>query len=380
VVVAELLDLVDRTFDAGAVRARGLVTVEHRLQPFSPDYFTGGASSRLFSYSRASARALAAMSASGRNGAKPFVTGPLDVASDEAAEIRLDDLIDCWSNPSRFFCTRALGLYLRGEAEPLTECEPMTVNGLDRYKVHDAMLRRHLNGGRTPERERAEAVALGMLPSGALCGVWFDRLDEELSGLLATLGDIRLEDPVHAEVSGSSWTLRGRVEGITGRGRLQVRPAPCKPTDLVRAWITHLALSAAFGATTTEVLATKSHTVFGEVQEPMPLLEALVQGYRAALREPLAFFAQASHAYVEQAIKLETNPRAYMTPLDAALGRLRPRSYEDSPPGDMDDAYVALCWRGRNPLRDAAAEFEQRATAFWRPAMAAARNTTEAGE
>jgi exonuclease V gamma subunit len=120
--------------------------------------------------------------------------------------------------------------------------------------------------------------------------------------------------------------------------------------------------------------------VFGEVQEPMPLLEALVQGYRAALREPLAFFAQASHAYVEQAIKLETNPRAYMTPLDAALGRLRPRSYEDSPPGDMDDAYVALCWRGRNPLRDAAAEFEQRATAFWRPAMAAARNTTEAGE
>jgi exonuclease V gamma subunit len=256
----------------------------------------------------------------------------------------------------------------------------MTVNGLDRYKVHDAMLRRHLNGGRTPERERAEAVALGMLPSGALCGVWFDRLDEELSGLLATLGDIRLEDPVHAEVSGSSWTLRGRVEGITGRGRLQVRPAPCKPTDLVRAWITHLALSAAFGATTTEVLATKSHTVFGEVQEPMPLLEALVQGYRAALREPLAFFAQASHAYVEQAIKLETNPRAYMTPLDAALGRLRPRSYEDSPPGDMDDAYVALCWRGRNPLRDAAAEFEQRATAFWRPAMAAARNTTEAGE
>ncbi|HEX6600102.1 MAG TPA: exodeoxyribonuclease V subunit gamma [Gemmatimonadaceae bacterium] len=380
VVVAELLDAVDRTFDAGTVRARTLMEVEHRLQPFSAAYFTGGASSRLFSYSRANARALAAMSAGDRNGARPFVTGPLDVAAEDVREIRLDDLIDCWINPSRFFCTRTLGLSLRGEAAPLTECEPMTVDQLDRYKVHDAMLRRHLSGGRTPERERAEAVALGMLPSGALCGVWFDCLDEELTDLLARLGDITLEDPVHAEVAGASWTLRGRVEGITGRGRLQVRPAKCKPADLIRAWITHLTLSAAFGPTTTELVATDCHTVFGEVKEPMRLLEELVSGYRAALCEPLAFFAQASQAYVAQAIKLETSTRASTQPLEAALAKLRPRAYEDSPPGDLDDAYVALCWRGRDPLRDASAEFEQRATAFWRPAMAAMRSASEDAE
>jgi exodeoxyribonuclease V gamma subunit len=382
VVVAELLDAVDRTFDAGEVRARDLVQVEHRLQPFSPAYFASGASSRLFSYSRANARALAAMSTSGRNGATPFISGPLAVAADgERREILLDDLIDCWSNPSRFFCRRALGLYLRGEMEPLTECEPMTVNWLDRYRVHDDMLRRHLKGGRTPERERAEAVALGMLPSGALCGVWFDRLDEELSDLLATLGDIRLEDPVHAEVSGDTWTVSGRVEGITGRGRLQVRPAACKPTDLIRAWITHLVLTVAFEEpTTTEVVATDCHTVFGEVQDPAALLDELVQGYRDALREPLVFFTQASHAYVAQAIKLETSTRASTPPLEAALAKLRPRAYEDSPPGDLDDPYVSLCWRGRDPLRDAAAEFERRATAFWRPAMATIRGASEAGE
>ena len=382
VVVAELLDVVDRTFDAGAVRAHTLVEVEHRLQPFSPAYFTSGASSRLFSYSRANARALAAMSSSGRNGATPFVTGPLSaIGDDELREIRLDDLIDCWSNPSRFYCTRALGLHLRGEVAPLAECEPMTVNGLDRYKVHDEMLRRHLSGGRTPERERAEAVALGMLPSGALCGVWFDRLDQQLSGLLATLGEITLEDPVHAEVSGATWTVRGRVEGITGRGRLQVRPAACKPTDLIRAWITHLALTAAFNEpTTTEVVATDCHTVFGEVEDPMSLLEELVKGYRDALREPMVFFTQASHAYVAQAIKLETSTRASTPPIESAWAKLRPRSHEDSPPGDLDDAYVALCWRGRDPLRDAVAEFERRATTFWRPAMAAMRNASEAGE
>jgi exodeoxyribonuclease V gamma subunit len=380
VVVAELLDVVDRTFDVGAVRARTLVEVEHRLQPFSPAYFTGDASSRLFSYSRANARALTAMSAKGRNGTTPFVSGPLSIPMDDAREIRLDDLIDCWMNPSRFFCTRTLGIHLRGEVAPLTECEPMTVDQLDRYRVHDGMLRRHLAGGRTPERERAEAVALGMLPSGALCGVWFDSLDEELRDLLATLGDVSLEDPVHAEVNGATWTVRGRVEGITGRGRLQVRPAPCKPTDLIRAWITHLALSAAFGPTMTEVVATDCHTVFGEVAEPMALLDELVTGYRAALREPLPFFAQASHAFVAQAIRLETSTRAFLSPLESALARLRCRTFADSPPGDLDDAYTALCWRGRDPLADAGAEFERRATAFWRPAMRATRDASEVAE
>ncbi|HEX5971330.1 MAG TPA: exodeoxyribonuclease V subunit gamma [Gemmatimonadaceae bacterium] len=379
VVVAELLDLVDRTFDAGAVRARTLVTVAHRLQPFSPAYFTGGTSSRLFSYSRANARALAALSASGRNGGTPFVSGPLAVASDdELRDIRLDDLIDCWSNPSRFFCTRTLGLHLRGDAAPVTECEPMTVNGLDRYKVHDAMLRRHLNGGRTPERERAEAVALGMLPSGALCGVWFDRLDEELGGLLATLGEVSLEDPVNAEVTGSSWTLSGRVEGITGRGRLQVRPATCKPTDLIRAWITHLVLTAAFGEpTTTDVVAMDGHTTFGEVADPMSPLEELVRGYRAALRAPLPFFAQASYAYVVRAVEMVRKPNLQRSPLDMARTALDGSEYGDYATGDLQEPYVALCWRGLDPLEDAGAEFERLATSFWRPAMAAMGGAAE---
>lgn len=381
VVVAELLDVVDRTFDAGAVRARTLVEVEHRLQPFSPAYFTSGASSRLFSYSRANARALSALSGSGRNGATPFVGGPLSVsADDDAREIRLDDLIDCWTNPSRFFCTRTLGLHLHGEMAPLTECEPMTVDQLDRYKVHDEMLRRHLSGGRTPERERAEAVALGQLPSGALCGVWFDSLDEELSGLLATLGDVTLEDPVHAEVNGATWTVRGRVEGITGSGRLQVRPAKCKPNDLIRAWITHLALSAAFGPTTTDVVATDCHTVFGEVEDPMALLEGLVQGYRAARCEPLPFFAQGSYAFARRAAEMVLKPNLKLSPLEMARTALDGSDFGDYVTGDLNDAYAALCWRGRDPLEDAATEFERLATTFWRPAMSAMRGASEVGE
>lgn len=384
VVVAELLDVVDRTFTLpDGTRARALVEVEHRLQPFSPAYFTGGPTSRLFSYSRANARALSAMSSGERNGAVPFVSGPLAVASDDSGrDIGLQDLIACWSNPSRFFCERALDIRLSGAAAPLTECEPMTVNHLDRYKVHDDMLRRHLAGGRTPERERVELSALGMLPSGALCGVWFDCLDDELRDLLAQLGDVTLEEPVHAEVIGDSWTLRGRVDGITGRGRLQVRPAACKPADLIRAWITHLTLSAAFGPTETEVVAKGGTRKFGMVSEPMPLLQQLVSGYRAALREPMAFFPQASHDYAERLIAIERgNSHVRKSPLEMARAALDGNDYNDFVPGDLNDAHVALCWRGRDPLDDdSRSAFEQWSADFWRPALDALRSGSEEAE
>lgn len=377
VVVAELLDVVDRTFVCpDGERARALVEVEHRLQPFSAAYFTGGASSRLFSYSRASARALAAMSSGERNGATPFIAGPLGDASDDAMlDIGLGELIACWSNPSRFFCERTLDIRLPGMVAPLTECEPMTVDQLDRYKVHDDMLRRHLAGGRTPEREREEASALGLLPSGALSGVWFDCLDDELQDLLAQLGDVSLEEPVQVEVNGDSWTLRGRVEGITGRGRLQVRPAACKPTDLIRAWITHVALTAAFGPTVSEVVAKDGTNVFGEVSEPMPILQQLVSGYRAALREPLAFFARASHDYAERLIAIENgNTRVRKSPLEMARTGLDGSDYGEFVTGDLNDVHAALCWRGRDPLDDRSRQaFERWSAEFWRPALAALR-------
>jgi exodeoxyribonuclease V gamma subunit len=374
VVVAELLDVVDRTFQFDGARVRTLVEVEHRLQPFSPAYFAGGTSSRLFSYSRANARALEALAAGERRGIAPFISGPLPCTGEDdgSREIRLGDLITCWTNPSRFFCEHTLGIHLPGESAPLTECEPMAVDGLDRYTVHDDMLRRHLAGKRVPAQERAAAAALGQLPSGALCGVWFDYLDEELSVLIAALGDVTLDEPVNAEVACGEWTLRGRVDGMTGNGRLQVRPARCKPTDLIRAWILHLALTASFGPTTTEVVATDCRTTFGDVPDATQHLQALVDGYRSAMREPIPFFARASHDYVERAIKLAAGKsRATKSPMDMAREALEGSDYGEYVTGELNEAYASLCWRGRDPLGDTASEFERWATAFWEPAMKA---------
>jgi len=53
---------------------------------------------------------------------------------------------------------------------------------------------------------------------------------------------------------------------------------------------------------------------------------------------------------------------------------------DNSSISDAVAAYAALCWRGRDPLEDAATEFERLATTFWRPAMSAMRGASEVGE
>ncbi len=391
VVVAELLDVVDRSFVSPSLDAKGRplpararIEVKHRLQPFSPAYFTGDdggdvALPRLFSYSRVNASALASVAAGERERDAPFITGPLVAldAAPPARELRLEDLVACWTNPSRFFCDRALGIRLPGEQDALDECEPMTVNQLDRYKVHDVMLRRHLAGKRVPARERAEAMALGNLPSGALAGVWFDTLDAELATMLASLGTLAFEEPHAISVLGATWTLSGRIEGITGDGRLQVRAAKCNPKDRIRAWITHLALTAAHGPVTTRLIGKDGAWAFGEVAEPLSVLEALVEGYRAALQEPLPFFTQASYCFAdctyayEQAATGGKATRRTKSPMDAARDGYDGSEFGDWKTGDRADAYVALCWRDREPLVQLAEQFAQRSMAFWRPALAA---------
>lgn len=394
VVLAELLDHVDRAFQAptpdpharpSRARVRDRVVVEHRLQPFSRAYYDAYADGRLFSYSRVHARAagVAGGVAGGARAAPPFVTAPTPApptgAAGPGAVIPLADLAECWTNASRWYCQRVLRLRLADGAERLDECEPLGVDRLLEYDVHAGILDRHLRGRRDPAHERALAVARGHLPPGELAGRWFDRMDRGLAAFLERIDCPTLYEPVAVEVRGPDWTLVGRVDGLTDRGRLQVRPARCRPRDLVEGWIAHLALAAEHGDVPPgRVIGTDAGWEFLPVADPIRRLDALVGGWRASAAAPIPVFERASHAYVERLRTQEANSdgRATKSPADCARAAYVGGDFPEAPDGDQADPYVALCWRARDPLEDEAA-FAAWAEVLWRPLLDHARPVAE---
>ena len=370
VVLAELLDVVDASFThpSGAKRpARDAITVQHHLQPFSPAYYGANDDPRFFSYSRVNARATAVMLGD-RNATATFVTDPLPAEETSTArlDIRLTDLIDCWINPSRFFCKNVLGIRIADEDEESFDCEPMKVGHLDGYKLRDEIVRRHLAGNRSVERERMHATLLGDLPSGDLSGLWFDHTNAELQSFLDSLGESRFLDPEIVEVDGPTWRITGRIDRLTHSGRMEVRPAKRRPKDLIRAWITHLVLCASRDGIETTVYATDGRTFLSCVENAAALLDELVAGYRAAWRAPLPVFEQASWRYVDRVIAQTTSKRPMNGPVDAARSAYYLSDYGDIP-HDLNDAYIALCWRGRDPFEHALDDFETQSQVLWNP-------------
>jgi exodeoxyribonuclease V gamma subunit len=373
VVLAELLDVVDASFVHpvdSARAARDAITVQHHLQPFSPAYYGAKDDARYFSYSRANARATAIMLGE-RNTVAPFVTEGIPADNVPAAhiDIQLKDLMDCWVNPSKFFCQRVIGIRIPDEEEEALDCEPMSVSRLDGYQLRNDMVRRHLAGQRSVSRERMRATLLGDLPSGNLAGLWFDRTDAELQDFLQTIGQVQFLEPEIVEVNGPSWRITGRIDRLTKGGRIDVRPAKRKPKDLIRAWIMHLALCASRQDVETTVYTLDETARIGCVEDAIPLLEELVAGYRAALRAPLPVFENASWGYAGRIVKQKTSTRVVSSPIEIARLAYARRKFENAARGDLDDAHVALCWRGRDPLDDAFEDFDAYSQMLWNPIL-----------
>lgn len=397
VVLAELLDHMDTRFrtdeadpQTGRERpARDRIIVDHRLQPFSPAYFArdSDADPRLFSYSRSNADALAA-SRTGREEPAPFVPAEMlatlstreprpregaNADEPERLEISLTDLTACWKNPSRFFCERALDLKLPfndDEDEEQDDAEPVTVDGLTRWAVHDEMLRMHLAGIRDPELELRRATARGTLPPGALAQAWFATLDGEMDDMLLTLPAVTPVEPRVVAVAGDGWEITGRLDWLTTDGRVVVHAATMKPKYLLRAWIAHLLLNAVdssdLAPPVSFVYCSDKAFRFPAVRDARQLLDALVRGYRRALITPLPVFEKASYAFWEQVVKLRTRSSASREPIACAQD-----SFESSDRrgrkniGDDIDAYVALVWRGRKPLAEQPDEFARLSETLW---------------
>ncbi|MGB4269449.1 MAG: hypothetical protein WBK20_09735, partial [Spirochaetota bacterium] len=140
VVVSELLEYIERGFyvlnQAQPESIRDVLITRHHLHHFHPAYFQKHR--KYFSYSKMwleESRALCGK----KQEYTPLITQP--VLPKNIDVITIDELVQFFKNPSQYFVTKVLGIYLRDKVIELDTDELLSIDDkLDKYKLNNEIV------------------------------------------------------------------------------------------------------------------------------------------------------------------------------------------------------------------------------------------------
>ena len=371
VVVAELRDSVALAEGWGD----DFPIVRHRLQGYAAEYFRPDGDGPLFSYSSRN-RSASEASASERRLPPPFLAGPLP--STEGITPSLDDLLDFFRAPGKAFLQKRFAFRPRARAEPPADEEDLLPDGLGRWKILEFLLEQLLGGRPEEELERA-CRAEGLLSPGSVGQLTFER---ELGRARIFAAQLESALPEHrpswveANVTVGSEQLTGRLL-VSRRGVVVQRGGNLRGVDFVGAWLRHLFLQllpqARAADLETILVGRKKDTLqldivrFGGMEEAVAgaLLGVLVDLYRRGLCAPLPFLPRSSFIFAEtrrtkgEEAGLRAAQKAYYSEINGFAQAF----------AEQDEPWVALCFRGNDPLAGLADDFRSTASAVFEPLL-----------
>ena len=409
VLVSELLEVAVPAIadDPGSpdalAHARRRLLVEHPLQPFSIEGFTAGGDVRLRSHNRELAEALrhaaqapAALPQSvaaatddervedepdegdgaidgdgdGDDGSaspdpqRPFFDAPLAAPGPEWREVSIAQLVEFFRNPCRYLLKHRLGIALQRDEDELQDDEPFVPEWSASTALAQRLLPRVLQGTGAAEL-RALAAAGTELPGGALGAQLLERTLESMTSFAARVVEATAEPclPAHhavidIDLHGEAWRLSAGFADLRPSGLVRWRCDERRPTDVLEAWLHHLALCAdppGGVQPCTRWLAKFDELRFVAPSDPRGILRSLLEIYRSGLSEPVHFFPKAAWAYKDNKDSL-SKARSQWTP-----------SHHNGH-GEQTDAAYRLALRGLgDPLDD---EFSKLADAVFGPVLA----------
>ncbi|MDM8523659.1 exodeoxyribonuclease V subunit gamma [Desulfococcaceae bacterium HSG8] len=348
VLVSEFTDTIERGFEIpGKEILEDQIITNHRLQAFSPAYFTGG-DSKLFSYSEENFRAAKCLTAR-RETPVPFISEKISEPESEWKTIGLDELCLFFNNPARFMLNRRLGIYLDDRNSVLEEKEPFEVSGLDKYFLEQHLVEKKLEGQDLTDFFTLKKAA-GQLPHGTVGECVYEKIRMEAEGFAEKIQPyIRKKalEPFEVDLNLNGFTLNGRIETIYPDRLFHYRCATVKPKDRLRTWIHHLVLN--YGTDTSYPRASMfagSDFIweYRPVRGSQGILESLLEKYWEGLRKPIHFFPKTSWEYADRIIKNNAPPgEALKTIRNTWMGN-------DHAPGEAEDSYFRLCFGQTEPF------------------------------
>lgn len=242
----------------------------------------------------------------------PLVPQPLEHL--RGGDIALEDLQRFLAQPAQAFLRQRLGLLLPDQPEEPAEGIPIDLDGLEKWKIGDRMLRAVL-AGTHPDNARLHELWQGAAPPGELGRAVLDDIESAVRGIAAaTLGlregsgrslDIDLELPDGRRLSGTLNNLHGSPVRV-----LTSTYSSIKAKQRLRSWVNALVLSAAgHDGATSHVVGQRrrgnkpgvGHFRHGPVQPDVALgiLTHLVEVYDRGMAQPLPLGVQTACAFAE---------------------------------------------------------------------------------
>jgi exodeoxyribonuclease V gamma subunit len=319
-----------RAADPGQALLNAL-TVEHPLQPFSPDYFPPEPDSESCSEPGSSVGPLFTYAHEWRprDATQPHPPESALQPLPREEPLALRDLVDVLKSPVKAFFRQRLGVVFESDDPTTEDQEPFTLDALGRWQLQDELIRvqeqalahgEPIAAARETRLDRirrrgdlapgafGEAVAVDLVaPMDALFARYQAALDR-WPHPLADEEEIRfqadLPEPV-PELADWLGGIRTDAEGRRGRVLIEasdlVKNGHYRGEKLIRHWVAHLALHLAGGPLTTLVLSKA-----GEVElKPLPVesakahLTALLAAWQKGMCRPLPLAAQTAFEWLK---------------------------------------------------------------------------------
>lgn len=303
------------------------LTVEHRLQPFSPEYFpTLPDTSQLFTY----AREWRDGSIINRNEIAPKEDELLPLLlREEPLSVR--ELGDFLKEPVKAFFRKRLRVAFERDDPASEDQERFNLNGLDNWKLQDELIRAQadaLTRGEDIDAARATQISRikrrGELAAGGFGVIMAEALVEPMDELFMSYqaalsrwplaGEGEEEIRFCADIDGQTlevadWLggIRTEIDGQRGRVVLETSnvvndKGSYRGDKLIRHWVSHLAAHLAGGPLTTMIVSKKGEVELKplEIGEAEEYLKILLSAWQQGMRRPLPLAAKTAFAWLSR--------------------------------------------------------------------------------
>ncbi|SLM62884.1 MULTISPECIES: exodeoxyribonuclease V subunit gamma [Dickeya] len=318
VLVAQLRDHLDSVWRSGDGQPLlAALTVEHRLQPFSAEYFSAG--SPLFSYAREWRSGLAPAPVAGS-------CVPLPVYEHDGA-LTLRQLADFVRDPVRQFFRLRLNVWFERDDPASLDQEPFVIDALDNWRLQHELImaQKHAVQHHQPReqalRSRLDSmVRRGELAPGGFTDVLVQDLAEPMADLFSRYEQAQAEWPqeladeaLQVPLGGTLWLddwlteLRADAQGnrcrlvLESSGLLHASRRSYRFERLLPFWVMHLA-GHLNGQPLHTTVVSKNGTVHLNALTPMQAetyWQALLTAWHAGMAAPLPLAVKTGFAWLE---------------------------------------------------------------------------------